>query len=127
MRAATAGVGDIKYDKGEKKKAKRDFDHVEKMDQMFDCMLHQPVDLLSIVKEIQRNTVVPTAATPSAAPDSSPASKYNHKFLEINNNIKVLMEQRELAKGFNEAYDHIDKHLKKQNEKLDALNDIVDN
>ena len=37
------------------------------------------------------------------------------------------MEQRELAKRFNEAYDYIDKQLKKQNEKLDALDDIVDN
>ena len=36
VRAATAGVGDIKYGKGEKKKAKRGFDHYEKMDQMFD-------------------------------------------------------------------------------------------
>ncbi len=127
MRAATAGVGDIKYDKGEKKKAKRDFDHVEKMDQMFDCMLHQPVDLMSIVKEIQRNVVVTIATTPSVAPDSSPTSKYNRKFREINDNIKILMEQRELAKRFNEAYDHINKQLKKQNEKLDALDDIVDN
>ena len=93
---------------------------------MLDCMLHQPVDLLSIVKEIQRNAVVPPATTPSVAPDSSPASKYNRKFREINDNIKVLMEQRELAKRFNEAYDHIDKRLKKQNEKLDALDEIVD-
>jgi hypothetical protein len=125
--SVTAGVGDIKYGKGEKKKAKRDFDYVEKMDQMFDCMLHQLVDLLSIVKEIQRNAVVPTATTPSVAPNSSPTSKYNRKFHEINDNIKVLMEQRELAKRFNEAYDHIDKQLKKQNEKLDALDDIMDN
>jgi hypothetical protein len=94
---------------------------------MFDCMLHQPVDLLSIVKEIQHNAVIPTATTPSVAPDSSPASKYNRKFREINDNIKILMEQRELAKRFNEGYDHIDKQLKKQNEKLDTLNDIVDN
>ncbi len=107
--AATAGVGDIKFGKGEKKKARRDFDYVEKMNQMFDCMLHQPVDLLSIVKEIQCNAVVLTATTPSVAPNSSPASKYNHKFHEINNNIKILMEQRELAKRINEAYDHIDK------------------
>ena len=111
-RSATAGVvGDIKYGKGEKKKAKRDFDYVKKMDQMFDCILHQPVDLLSIVKEIQHNAVVPPATTPSVAPDSSPASKYNRKFREINDNIKVLMEQRELAKRFNEVYDHIDKRL----------------
>ena len=95
------------------------------MDQTFDCMLHQPVDLMSIVKEIQRNAVVPTT-TPSVAPNSSPVSKYNRKFREINDNIKILMEQRELAKRFNEAYDHIDKRLKKQNEKLDALDDIVD-
>jgi hypothetical protein len=119
--AATAGVGDIKYGKGEKKKAKRDFDHYEKMDQMFDCMLHQSVDLMSIVKEIQRNAVVPTATTPSVAPDSSPTSKYNRKFREINNNIKILMKQRELAKRFNEVYDHIDKRIKKQHEKLDTL------
>lgn len=97
------------------------------MDQIFDCMLHQPVDLMSIVKEIQRNAVVlPIATTPSVAPHSSPASKYNRKFREIYDNIKILMEQRELAKRFNEAYDHIDKQLKKQNEKLDALDDIVD-
>ena len=97
------------------------------MDQMFDCMLHQPVDLMSIVKEIQRNALVqPIATTPSVAPDSSPVSKYNRKFREIYDNIKILMEQRELAKRFNEAYDHIDKQLKKQNEKLDALDNIVD-
>ena len=127
-RSVTAGVvGDIKYGKGEKKKSKRDFDYVEKRDQMFNCMLHQPVDLLIILKEIQCNAVVPPATTPSVAPDSSPASKYNHKFHKINDNIKVLMEQRELAKRFNEAYDHrIDKQLKKQNEKLDALDKIVD-
>jgi hypothetical protein len=97
------------------------------MDQMFDCMLHQPVDLLSIVKEIQRNAVVPTATTPSVAPNSFPTLKYNHKFCEINDNIKVLIEQRELAKRFNEAYNHINKQLKKQNEKLDVLDNIVDN
>jgi hypothetical protein len=74
-RAATAGVGDIKFGKGEKKKAKRDFDYVEKKDQMFDCMLHQPVDLLRIVKEIQCKAVVPTATTPSVAPNSSPTPK----------------------------------------------------
>ncbi len=112
VRAATAGVGDIKLGKGEKKKAKRNFDYVEKMDQMFDCMLHQLVDLLSIVKEIQCNAVVPTATTPSVAPDSSPALKYNRKFRKINDNIKTLMGQRELAKRFNEAYDHIAKQLK---------------
>ena len=78
---------------------------------------------MSIVKEIQRSAVVPTATTPSVAPDSSPASKYNHKFRKINDNIKILMEQRELAKKSNEAYDHIDKRIKKQNEKLDALDD----
>ena len=86
-------------------------------------MLHQPVDLLSMAKEIQCNAVVPTATTPSVAPDFSPTLKYNHKLCEINNNIKDLMEQRELAKRFNEAYDHIDKRIKKQNEKLDALDD----
>jgi hypothetical protein len=37
------------------------------------------------------------------------------------------MEKRELAKRFNEVYDHIDKQLKKQNEKLDVLDNIVDN
>ncbi len=89
---------------------------------MFECMLHQPVDLMSIVKEIQCNALVPTT-TPSAAPDSSPVSKYNRKFPEINDNITILMEQRELAKRFNEAYDHIDKRIKKQNDKLDALDD----
>ena len=76
-------------------------------------MLHQPVDLLSMAKEIQCNAVVPTATTPSVAPDFSPTLKYNHKLCEINNNIKDLMEQRELAKRFNEAYDHIDKRIKK--------------
>jgi hypothetical protein len=96
--AATAGVGDIKYGKGEKKRAKRDLDHYEKMDQMFDCMLHQPVDLMSIVKEIQRNAVVPTATTPSVAPNSSPTSKYNRKFRKINGNIKILMEQWDLPR-----------------------------
>ncbi len=95
---ATAGVGDIKFGKGEKKKAKRDFDYIEKMDQMFDCMLHQPVDLLSIVKEIQHNAVVPTATTPSVAPDSSPASKYNRKFCEINDNIKFLWSRGNLPR-----------------------------
>ncbi len=64
--------------------------------------------------------MVPTT-TPSVAPNSSPASKYNRKFREINDNIKILMEQRELAKRFNEAYDHINKRIKKQNDKLDAL------
>ncbi len=120
-RAATAGVGDIKYSKGEKKKAKRDFEHYKKMDQMFDCMLQQPVDLMSIVEEIWRNAVVPTATTPSVAPDSSPASKYKRKFRKINDNIEILVEQRELAKRFNEVYDHLDKRIKKQNEKLDTL------
>ena len=88
---------------------------------MFDCMLHQPVDLMSIVKEIQRNAVVPTATTPSVAPDSSSASKYKRKFRKINDNIEILVEQRELAKRFNKAYDHLDKCIKKQNEKLDTL------
>ena len=36
--AATAGVSDIKYGKGEKKKIKRDLDYVEKMDRMFECI-----------------------------------------------------------------------------------------
>ncbi len=126
-RAATAGVGDIKFGKGEKKKAKRNFNYVEKLDQMFDCMLHQLVDLLSIVKEIQCNAVVPTATTPSVAPNSSLASKYNRKFRKINDNIKILIGQRELAKRFNKAYDRINKQLKKQNEKLDTLDDIVEN
>ena len=61
---------DIKYGKGEKKKVKRDLDYVEKMDQMFECMKQQPVDLLSIVKEIQR--AVPAAAAPAVAADSAP-------------------------------------------------------
>ena len=122
--AATAGVSDIKYGKGEKKKVKRDLDYVEKMDQMFECMKQQPVDLLSIVKEIQR--AVPAAAAPAAAADS-PETKYNRRFRDINSNIKMLMEQKELAKRNNEPYDHIDRRLKKQNEKLDALDDDENN
>jgi hypothetical protein len=93
--AATSGVSDIKYGKGEKKKVKRDLDYVEKMDQMFECMKQQPVDLLSIVKEIQR--AVPPAAAPAAAADS-PKAKYNRRFRDINSNIKRLIEQKELAK-----------------------------
>jgi hypothetical protein len=122
--AATAGVSDIKYGKGEKKKVKRDLDYVEKMDQMFECMKQQPVDLLSIVKEIQR--AVPATAAPAVAADS-PEAKYNRRFRDINSNIKMLMEQKELAKRNNEPYDHIDRRLKKQNEKLDALDDAENN
>ena len=92
--AATAGVSDIKYGKGENKKIKRDLDYVEKMDRMFECMKQQPVDLLSIVKEIQR--AVPAAAAPAVVADS-PKAKYNHRFRDINSNIKMLMEQKELA------------------------------
>jgi hypothetical protein len=104
--AATAGDSDIKYGKGEKKKARRDLDYVDKMDRMFECMNQQLVDLLSIVKEIQRTA-------PAAAAPNSPKAKYNLSFCEINNNIKILMEQKELAKRNNEPYDPINKRLKK--------------
>ncbi len=97
-----------------------DFDYVEKMDCMFECMNQQPVDLLSIVEEIQ-------CTAPAAVAPNSPKAKYNRRFRKINNNIKMLMEQKELAKRNNEPYDHINKRLKKQNEKLDALNNTENN
>ena len=37
------------------------------------------------------------------------------------------MEQKELAKGTNKPCDHIYRHLKKQNKKLDALDDAENN
>ena len=123
--AATEGVSDIKYGKGEKKKIKRDLDYVKKMDRMFECMKQQPVDLLSIVKEIQR-AVHPAAAVRAVAADS-PKSKYNRRFRDINSNIKMLMEQKELAKRNNEPYDHIGRRLKRQKDKLDALDDAENN
>ena len=92
---------------------------------MFECMKQQPVDLLSIVKEIQR--AVPSAAAVRAVAADSPESKYNRRFRDINSNIKMLMEQKELAKRNNEPYDHIDRRLKRQNDKLDALDDAENN